>query len=106
MAGGIARVDHPPAKGGLNMERWRTCWRKGVAPALSRYHLEALRTALTTDDARLIQEATTEPPYTRHVANWPVQAACPLALCGWLGEGLQTVSEVEEFFGAICQAID
>jgi hypothetical protein len=38
--------------------------------------------------------------------NWPVQNACALAFCGWQGEGLETVAEVEEFFARVCFEID
>ena len=88
------------------MERWKRCWREGIAPVLSRCHLQALRAALEVDDPRIIQEATTEPAYDRGTALWPVAAACPLAFCGWQGNELTAVREVEEWFGAVCDAID
>jgi hypothetical protein len=88
------------------MESWRKVWQEGVAPLLSTASLEALRQALTNDDARLIQGATTTPPPLQCVQDWPVEAACALGFCGWQGDGLETVAEVEEFFARMCFEID
>src|SRR5438046_991148 len=78
------------------MESWRNVWRTGVAPLLSTESLEALRQALVHDDPRLLQGATTTPPPLQCVQDWPVEAACALGYCGWVGDGLETVAEVEE----------
>jgi len=88
------------------MESWRKVWREGVAPLLSTSGLEALQRALKQDDARLIQGATTTPPPLPCVQDWPVEAACALGFCGWQGDGLETVAEVEEFFARTCFEID
>jgi len=88
------------------MESWRKVWRDGVAPVLSSQALEALRRALVNDDARLVQGATTTPPPLQCVQDWPVEAACVLGYCGWQGEGLETVAEVEEFFARLCFETD
>jgi hypothetical protein len=88
------------------MESWRRVWREGLAPQLSRHALEALSVALTRDDPRLLQGATTSPPPLQCVQDWPVEAACALGFCGWLGEKLQTVAEVEEFFARACFEAD
>jgi hypothetical protein len=88
------------------MESWRNVWRRGVAPLLSVESLEALRKALINDDARLIQGATTTPPPLQCVQDWPVEAACAIGYCGWQGDGLETVAEVEEFFARMCFEID
>lgn len=88
------------------MESWRKVWREGLAPLLSTAGLEALRGALVSDDARLLQGATTTPPPLQCVQDWPVEAACALGYCGWKGEGLETVAEVEEFFARMCFEID
>jgi hypothetical protein len=88
------------------MESWQKVWREGVAPMLSTVGLEALKQALMTDDARLLQGATTTPPPLPCVQDWPVEAACALGFCGWQGEGLETVAEVEEFFARMCFEID
>ena len=55
---------------------------------------------------RLITGATTNPPPLQCVQDWPVEAACPLALSGWLGERLATVGAVEEFFARLCYEAD
>ena len=88
------------------MESWINVWRKGLAPLLSTESLEALRCALVQDDPRLLQGATTTPPPLQCVQDWPVEAACALGYCGWQGDGLETVAEVEEFFARMCFEID
>src|SRR6266511_3011955 len=65
------------------MESWRKVWRDGLAPLLSTEGLEALRRALESDDARLLQGATTTPPPLQCVQDWPVEAACGVGFCGW-----------------------
>ena len=87
------------------MEAWRKTWREAAA-LLAGEALGALRRALADDDPRLLQGATTAPPPCLDADDWPVEAACPLALCGWLGHGLETVGQVEEFFAAVCRLID
>ena len=84
------------------MESWRKVWREGLAPLLSIKALQALEKALEADDHRLIQGATTTPPPLQCVQDWPVEAADALAFCGWQGEGLATVIEVEEYFAGAC----
>ena len=88
------------------MESWRKVWREGLAPQLSNPALTALRRGLLTDDARLIQGATTSPPPLQCVSDWPVEAACVLGFCGWQGDGRETVGEVEEFFALACFEAD
>ncbi len=88
------------------MENWRKVWRAGVAPQLSTAGLEALGRALRGDDERLLQGATTTPPPLQCVQDWPVEGACVLGYCGWQGDRLETVSEVEEFFARVCFEAD
>ena len=88
------------------MESWRKVWRDGMAPQLSVSALAALQAALQGDDPRLLQGATTSPPPLEWVRDWPVEAACALGFCGWQGEGLETVAEVEEFFAKACSDAD
>ncbi len=85
---------------------WQDVWRRATAPFLSTEGLVALREAIFTDDPRLIQGATTMPPPLQCVQDWPVEAACALSFCGWIGDGLETVAEVEEFFARTCFEID
>lgn len=87
-------------------ESWRKVWREGLVPHLSTASLEALRKGLTGDDPQLLQGATTTPPPLQCVQDWPVEAACALGYCGWQGEGLDTVAEVEEFFARACFEAD
>jgi hypothetical protein len=88
------------------MESWRKVWREGLAPQLSLKELDALRRALLEDDPRLLQGATTTPPPLQCVQDWPVEKACALGYCGWQGDGLETVAEVEEFFARVCCEAD
>ncbi|HYT91282.1 MAG TPA: hypothetical protein VEL76_21395 [Gemmataceae bacterium] len=88
------------------MEAWRKVWREGVAPQLSTAGLEALRSALATDDSQLLQGATTTPPPLQCVQDWAVEAACVVGFCAWKGDGAQTVAEVEEFFARVCFEAD
>ena len=88
------------------METWRQVWREGVAPQLSTAGLEALQKALQGDDERLLQGATTSPPPLQCVRDWAVEGACVIGYCGWQGDGLETVSQVEEFFAQVCFEVD
>lgn len=88
------------------MESWRKVWREAVVSLLSRRALESLKKGLEEDDPALIQRATTDPPPLAVCADWDVGGACLLGYCGWRGEGLETVGEVEEFFARICYEID
>jgi hypothetical protein len=88
------------------MESWRKVWREGLEPLLTTEALQALRAALQNDDPRLVQGATTSPPPLMCVQDWPVEAACALGYCGWVGDGLETVGEVEEFFARMCFETD
>lgn len=95
-------------------DRWRAAWRQGITPKLSDRALAALRDGLAANDPRLIQGAntvghfsplaTTRPRSSR--ATLPVAAACPLGFCGWIGDGLETVGEVEEYFADLINACD
>ncbi|HYE20936.1 MAG TPA: hypothetical protein VEA69_20995 [Tepidisphaeraceae bacterium] len=88
------------------MESWRTVWRNGFAPVLSDRGLEALRAALAADDQRLTQGSTTTPPPLMCVQDWPVEGADAIAFCGWQGEGLALIGEVEEFWARACFEAD
>ena len=88
------------------MESWRKVWRDGLAPVLSSEGLEALKRALESDDPRLLQGATTTPPPLQCVQDWPVEAACALGFCGWQGDELESVGQVEEFFARACFEAD
>ena len=88
------------------MESWRKVWREGVAPLLSTPGLESLQRALSNDDGRLLQGATTTPPPLQCVQDWPVEAACGIGYCGWQGDHLETVAEVEEYFARVCFEVD
>jgi hypothetical protein len=68
--------------------------------------LESLLAALETDDPALTQGSTTTPPPLMCVQDWPVEAACAVGYCGWKGEHLGTVGEVEEYFARACFEAD
>lgn len=84
------------------MESWRTVWRGGLAPFLSRSGLEALREALIFNDSRLAQGATTCPPPLQCMEGCPIESACAIGVCAWQGEGMETVGEVDEYFARCC----
>ena len=88
------------------MESWRNVWRDGLAPVLSTAGLVALRDAVVRNDDRLMQGATTTPPPLQCVQDWPVEAACGVGYCGWQGEALETVAEVEKYFAKVCHEVD
>ncbi|MBV9124134.1 MAG: hypothetical protein JO112_12310 [Planctomycetes bacterium] len=88
------------------MESWRKVWREGLAPQLSTRGLEALRQALIHDDPRMLQGATTTPPPLQCLQEWPVEGACGLGFCGWQGDDLKTVGQIEEFFARMCFEAD
>jgi hypothetical protein len=88
------------------MEMWRRVWRDGLAPLLSSTALEALRIALSCDDPRLVQGATCSPPALQAMSAQRVETACALGFCGWQGERLATVGEVEVYFQQLCDAAD
>lgn len=88
------------------MESWQIVWRDGFVPSLSTAGLLALREALLQDDRRLAQGATTTPPPLFCVQDWPVEACCALGFCGWQGDGLTSVGEVEEYFARCCYEAD
>jgi hypothetical protein len=88
------------------MEAWRTVWRRGFAPGLMTEGLESLRQALVDDDIRLIQSATTQPPANERLLGCQADAACAVTFCGWQGEQLSTVGQLDVFFNRICFEAD
>lgn len=88
------------------MTHWQRVWRQGFALTLSRPALAALRRALLLDDPRLVQMHTTLPPALGGAGAHAVQAACALGFCGWQGESLATVDDVNAFFAKTCLAAD
>lgn len=90
----------------MHVEMWRKVWREGFAPGLSDNALTILLKALEDDDPELIQGATTIPPPLSCVQDWPCEGACLIGYCGWAGEGLDTVGEVEEMFARCCFECD
>lgn len=88
------------------MESWKTVWRDGFQPGLSTRGLEALLHGLQTDSRELVQGATTSPPPLQCVQDFPCEAADAIGYCGWKGEDLVSVSEVEEAFAKTCFEAD
>ena len=87
------------------MESWRKVWRT-MAGHLSTDGLQKLAEALVGDDPRLVQGATTCPPPLQCVLDWPVESTDAIGFCGWQGDQLSTVQEVEEYFARICFETD
>jgi hypothetical protein len=88
------------------MESWRMVWREGFAPVLSTSAVEALWQALRADDPRLTQGSTTTPPPLRCAQERAVEGCCGIGYCGWKGEGLETVGEVDDYFARCCFEAD
>lgn len=88
------------------MDSWQMVWRRGFAPFLSTAGLLTLKRALEPDDPALLQGSTPGPPPLQIHDDWPVEGACALALCGWRGDGLANVGEVETYFAAACLYAD
>lgn len=84
------------------MESWRKVWRDGIAPVLGTSAIESLQQAIVRDDPRLLQQATTCPPPLLSLADTPCEAADAIGWCGWQGEFLKTVGQVEEYFARVC----
>lgn len=87
-------------------ETWRLTWRVGFAPHFTDCELESLRSALLTDDPRLIQGATTHPKPLACNLDWPAEGACGVSYGPWQGSGLWTVRDLEERFSEICYLAD
>lgn len=88
------------------MEKWRRVWREGLAPQFSRHGLLALQNALITDDVRLLQGVVSSPPPLDALRRCAVNGTCAIGLCGWQGDGLRNVGQVEEYFHRVCDAAD
>ena len=88
------------------MEKWRRVWRTSIAPRISRDGLTALQDALRRDDVRLIQGSICSPPALDSLRDCEVNAACAIGFCGWQGDGLANVGEIEDYFQQICDAAD
>ena len=88
------------------MDKWRRVWREGLVPQLSSAGLCALQTALIDDDPRLAQGATCFPPPLDVLAACEVGRACAVGFCGWQGEPLTRVEQVEAYFARVCDAAD
>ena len=86
------------------MQKWRRVWREGLAPHLSRAGLLALQSALFNDDPRLLQGTVSSPPPLDALRELAVNGACAISWCGWRGEGLRSVGQIEEYFHRICDA--
>jgi len=88
------------------MEKWRRIWREGFAPQLSTAGLQALQKALADDDPRLLQGTTCYPPLLDPLKDRAVEASCALGFCGWQGDGINSVGQLDEFFQRLCDAAD
>lgn len=88
------------------MQSWKKVWREGIAPLLSKNQLQVLLKGLEEDDKHIVQGVTVQPPNLLNTCDWSVESCCPISYCGWKGDNLETVAEVEEFFARLCYEID
>lgn len=85
---------------------WEQVWTKAISKLVSTAGLEALKQALETNNPELRQGHITTPVPWHNTVSLPVESACAISFCGWRGEDLNTVGEVEEYFARICFGID
>lgn len=102
----VTRVIVPVPVPDCVLPAWKRTFRQGIAPLMSTKALKALWKGLAEYDATLRPGLTVLPLGTDVTAEWPVEAACAIGYCGWKGEGLETVIEVEEFFVRVCFECD
>lgn len=88
------------------LENWRRVWRDALGPMLSIDALTALRQGLATDDKRMIQGSTTQPPPIQAIGSWACEGACLIGYAGWRGHELDTIREVSEFFARTCAELE
>lgn len=84
---------------------WQRVWREGFAPLFGTEALQRLATALETDDLRLLQGSTTNPPPLMAFADWPVEGCDAIGFTGWTQDGA-TVGEIELHFARSCFEAD
>jgi hypothetical protein len=88
------------------MVHWQQIWRLGIAPQLSAAAIRSLRRGLSTNDRRLVQGRTSNPPALLGLEDAEVEAACAIGYAGWQGEGHDTVGSLNAYFEHICSAAD
>ena len=88
------------------MNAWKRAWRMGLANLLTPAGINALRTALETDDPRLVQGATTQPLPIALFADECVEGACAVGFCLWQGLGLDRVGDLNREFRRLCASAD
>ena len=88
------------------MESWRMVWRDGFAPVLSTDGLERSGRPYAKTIRTSAKGATTTPPPLACNSERALEGCCSIGWCGWKGEKLETVGEVEEFFARSCFEAD
>jgi len=84
---------------------WEKTWRDGFTKVLPEAGIALLRQALITDDKRLIQGGTTNPPLLMCVQDFAMCAGCAITLAA-VGRYDCTVGEAEEAFAKACSEAD
>lgn len=69
----------PPAK--PKLKHWQVAWRDGFLPNLPTEGLLRLRATLATDDRRLLQGVTCQPPPLQVTENWELEACDAIVWC-------------------------
>jgi len=91
------------------MESWKVVLHKGFLPQWSDAQLRRLKEKLETDSPQLTQGSTTTPPPLMCVAEWPMEACCPVcwgALPADCDLEKVTVGETEQAFAKACYEAD
>lgn len=87
------------------MEAWREAWRRGFAPQFHSETLRGLLAALRSNSVQIGQDYTCYPWPNPSNYERACESACPVGYCGMV-DGLETVGEVNEFFGEVCHNAD
>lgn len=87
------------------MEKWRTVFRRGLAPHLPTAGLQALAFALASDNPSLLQGTTCYPPPLAPLKDRAAEASCALTYAATEGKPV-TVAEADTAFQMVCEAAD
>jgi hypothetical protein len=96
---GESRLEQLHAKPG-----WREAW-EDLEPHLSTPVLSAMLAGLESNDARIVQGVTHQPSLARAPSNAPPECGCLVAFGLWVGEGLETIGQIDQRFSQVNRAV-
>jgi hypothetical protein len=83
---------------------WREAW-PALEDHLSTAVLQAMLAGLEAEDVRLVQGITHLPTLATAPANAVPKCGCLVAYGLWIGEGLQTIGDIDERFSQVNRAV-